>query len=64
MQRLREQDQKRYDETIASKEAENREMRQAISDALQDYEDLMGVKLALDAELSAYRKLLEGEERR
>ena len=64
LQRLRDQDQKRFDEMISSKETENRELQKTISDALRDYEDLMGVKLALDAELTAYRKLLEGEELR
>lgn len=29
---------------------------------IREYQDLMNVKLALDIEISTYRKLLEGEE--
>lgn len=31
---------------------------------IRDYQELMNVKLALDIEISTYKKLLEGEERR
>jgi len=34
------------------------------SDLESEYETLLGIKIALDMELSAYNKLLEGEERR
>merc|ERR1712002_743605 len=35
-----------------------------MAEHLRQYQDLMGVKVALDMEISMYRKLLEGEESR
>jgi len=39
-------------------------LRKAVDDQLMEYRDLMDMKVMLDAEIAAYRKLLESEETR
>lgn len=64
LEKLRAGDQARADEAISSRDVQIRELRKRIDSALRDYEDLMGVKTALDLEILTYRKMLEGEETR
>lgn len=54
--------QMRANNTINARDKEIQDLRENMAESLAQYEDLMGIKVALDMELAAYRKLLEGEE--
>ena len=57
-------DRAEHEDVLNMRDLEIRRLREAIEDQMTEYRDLLDIKIQLDLELVAYRKLLEGEESR
>jgi lamin B len=62
MEGLMETERARFIRDLQSVEAELNRLREEMAQQMMEYQDLMDIKVSLDLEIAAYRKLLEGEE--
>uniref|UniRef100_A0AAY4BH69 Lamin n=1 Tax=Denticeps clupeoides TaxID=299321 RepID=A0AAY4BH69_9TELE len=64
LERMLDREREVAQQRLTRKDQEMADMREQMQAQLEDYQNLLDVKLTLDMEINAYRKMLEGEEQR
>ncbi|KAK7132862.1 hypothetical protein R3I93_019189 [Phoxinus phoxinus] len=64
LEQMLDRERQAHQHRLSQKEQEMADLRQQMQDRLEEYQNLLDVKLMLDMEINAYRKMLEGEEKR
>jgi len=64
LEKLRSMDQEDFKNQLQIKEMKIQHLSDSLENLEREYETLLGIKIGLDIEISAYRKMLEGEEER
>ena len=64
LENLRAMDREDFKTQLSERDDTIHNLREDIEGLQSELEQLMGVKIALDLEIAAYRKMLEGEEQR
>ena len=64
LERLRTLDQEDFKQQLDGKSEKIQSLNESLDNLEKEYESLLGIKIGLDIEISAYRKMLEGEEER
>ncbi|XP_067301476.1 lamin L3 isoform X1 [Pseudorasbora parva] len=64
LEQMLDRERQSHQHRLSQKEQEMADLRQKMQEQLEEYQNLLDVKLMLDMEINAYRKMLEGEEKR